>query len=84
MDEQWNYIESVEREIDKIRSEALAKVRLANPYITHVIDPYTFDDYCRKSWDYPGAWYCYFQLPNGITSRQQLIATIVAHTLAHY
>ena len=84
MDELWNYQEQVEQEIDRIRRKALLRAQAINPRVSHVVDNFTFDDYCEKTWDYPGAWYCSFRLPKGIKTEAELIEKIVRETLAHF
>ena len=79
---EWEYLSGVEKEVDEIREKALAKVQAVNPDISVVVDNYTLDDYCYKQWDYPGKWYCFFQLPQGVRSEEELIHQIVAETIA--
>ena len=79
---EWEYLPAVEDRIEAIRDKALAKVQAINPDIVVVVDNHTIDDYCAKQWDYPGKWYCFFQLPDGVRSEEELINKIVADTLA--
>ena len=81
---EWEYLSGVEKEIDEIREKALAKAQAVNPDISVVVDNYTFDDYCYKQWDYPGKWYCYFRLPKGIRSKEDLIDRIASETIARF
>lgn len=80
----WNYQEEVERKIDRIRSMALIEAQQINPDISYVIDKYSFDDYCEKTWEYPGTWYCSFRLPNGVESELELIDIIARETVAYF
>ena len=74
-----------EKEVEEVRSAALKKVRKAHPEIKHVIDRRTIDDYCDKSWDYPGKWYYRgFRLPRGFHSREELIDDIAAETIRYF
>lgn len=52
---------------------------MLNPKISFVIDPYTIDDYSEKQWDNHGAWYVYFQYPNGIRKEEELTRLYQKH-----
>ena len=82
--ENYNYVEEVEKKVDEIRDKALKIVQVINPNISCVIDPYTVDDYCEKQWDYPGAWYVYFKYPDGIRKEEELIDKIISKTLDYF
>ncbi|MBO6002292.1 MAG: hypothetical protein J6P53_02220 [Mailhella sp.] len=74
-----------ENEVEAIRSAALEKVRKLHPEINHVIDRRTIDDYCYKSWEYPGKWYYSgFTLPKGFHSKEELIDDIAAETIRYF
>ena len=79
---EWEYLPAVENRIEAIRNKALARLQAVNPDITVVVDNHTIDDYCGKQWDYPGKWYCFFQLPDDVHSEEELISKMVAETLA--
>ena len=49
----------------EIHEKVLERVRLANPDINSVIDPYQVEDYFQWNWDYPGAWYIVVAIPEG-------------------
>ncbi len=80
----YNYVESVERKVDKIRSKALRLAQAVDPKVGHIVDNRTTDDYCEMIWDYPGAWYASFRLPKGFKTEEQLISQLVRDTLAFY
>ena len=81
---EWEYLPAVENRIEAIRNKALARLQAVNPDITVVVDNHTIDDYCGKQWDYPGKWYCYFCLPKGIRSKEDLIDKIASETIARF
>ena len=74
-----------EEKVARIRDAALQKARQVNPDIPFVIDPRTLDDYCYKTWDYPGAWYSKgFRLPDGFRSEEELVDSIAAETIRYF
>ena len=81
---EWYYQDQVERKMDGIRRMALAKAQAINPAATFVVDHYSFDDYCDKRWDYPGAWYCFFKLPNDVRTESELIDKIAHETIDYF
>lgn len=68
----------------EIHEKVLEKVRLVNPYIDSVIDPYRVEDYFQWNWEYPGAWYLYVAIPEGYRGRENFIKFLVKNTLDHY
>ena len=54
------------------------------PEAEYVIDTRTMDDYITKVWDYPGAWYGYFSLPDGFDSVEALIENLASETVKYY
>lgn len=82
--ELWCYQEQVEHEMAEIRDKALEKARTISPDIPFVVDNYTVDDYCDKVWDYPGQWYCYFKLPKGVKTKDELVNIIARETVEHF
>ena len=81
---EWEYLSSVEKRIDEIREKALAKAQAINPDISAVMDYHRINDYCGKQWDYPGKWYCFFQLPKDVLTEEELIDRIAAETVARF
>ena len=78
-----NYMEHVERQVEAIRDAALQKVRQVYPDATFVVDNRTLDDYSYRQWDYPGAWYVGFQLPEGFRKKEALIDAIAEETIKY-
>ena len=68
----------------EIHEKVLEGVRLVNPDIDSVIDPYPVKDYFQWMWDYPGAWYVVVAIPEGYRSREDFIKFLVKNTLDHY
>ena len=68
----------------EIHEKVLERVRLVNPGIDSVIDPYRVEDYFQWNWEYPGAWYIYVAIPEGYRSRETFINFLVKNTLDHY
>ena len=66
-----------------IHKEALERIRLVNPDIDYVIDPYRVEDFFQWNWEYPGAWYLYVAIPEGYKSREAFIQFLVKNTLDH-
>ena len=80
-----SYVREAEREVRKLWDAALEKVRRTHPEIGCVIDRRTIDDYSGKTWEYPGRWYyAGFRLPEGFSSREELIDDIVKQTLRYF
>lgn len=64
-----------------VHEEALERIRLVNPVIGSVIDPYRVEDYYQWNWEYPGVWYLYVAIPDGYRSREAFIRFLVKNTL---
>lgn len=64
-----------------IHQKVLEKVRMINPAIDTVIDPYPVESYFQWSWDYPGTWYLVVAIPDGFKSRDAFINFLVKETL---
>lgn len=64
-----------------IHEKVLEIVRMTNPEIESVTDPYSVDDYFQWNWEYPGAWYLYVAIPEGFKSRKAFIEFLVKETL---
>ncbi len=79
-----SYIVEVEKEVESFRNAALKKVQMTHPEIEFVIDRRIIDDYCNKTWDYPGKWYVSFKLPEGFRSKEELIDAIAAETIRFF
>lgn len=67
-----------------IHKEALAKARKIRPDIESVIDRNPVDAYFCNVWEYPGKWYLYVSIPEGFSSRDALVDSIVRDTLELY
>ena len=79
------YIGELEKEVEEIRKAALDKVQRTHPEIKFVIDRRTIDDYCYKTWDYPGKWYYSgFRLPKEFRTKDELIDAIANDTIRHF
>lgn len=83
-DYEESYITEVEKEVEEIRSAALKKAQMTHPEIAYAIDRRTVDDYCNKTWDYPGKRYVSFKLPDGFLNKEELIAAIAAETVLYF
>lgn len=68
----------------EIHKEVLERVRLVNPNINSVIDPYPVESYFQWNWEYPGAWYIYVAIPEGFRSRTAFVDFLVKKTLYFY
>lgn len=79
-----SYLRSVEKQVEAIRATALRRVQALRPDIAFVVDRRTIDDYCDKSWDYPGVWYVSFTLPKGFRRKEDVIDRIVRDTLDYF
>ena len=66
---------------EQIHQKVLEKVRLTNPAIDTVVDPYPVESYLQYSWEYPGAWYLVVAIPEGFRSRDAFIDFLVKETL---
>ena len=64
-----------------IHQKALEKVRMINPAINTVVDPYPVESYFQWSWEYPGTWYIVVAIPEGFKSRDAFINFLVKETL---
>lgn len=64
-----------------IHEKVLEKVRLTDPGIDTVVDPYPVDAYFQWNWEYPGAWYLIVAIPEGFKSRNAFIDFLVGKTL---
>ena len=64
-----------------IHREVLEKVRLTNPAIDAVVDPYPVESYFQYNWEYPGAWYLIVAIPEGFRSRDAFVDFLVKQTL---
>ena len=64
-----------------VHRAALAIVQKTRPSVTEVVDCHPVEDYFQEHWDYPGRWYTIVAVPNGYSSRQALIDSIVQATL---
>ena len=85
MDYEIEYSERFEEEVKEIRDAALKKAQLTNPDIKFVIDSRPMDEYCNKTWDYPGKWYYSgFRLPEGFRDKNELIDAIAADTVRYF
>lgn len=78
------YVKEAEREIEEIRAAALKKAQKTHPEIRYVYDRRSFDDYCEKTWDYPGKWYVSFRLPQGYETKEELIDALAEETVRHF
>ncbi len=79
------YFDEAEKAVEAIREEALKIVRLTHPEIKYAVDRRTVDDYCYKTWDYPGKWYyAGFKLPSGFRGKEDLIRSIAEDTIRHF
>ena len=78
------YLRIAEEKLDEIYDLALERARKTVPDAEFVIDARTVDDYLRKVWDYPGAWYVEFSLPDGIDSVEALIEILATETVKYY
>jgi len=78
------YLRIAEEKLEKIYNLALERARKAVTEAAYVIDPRTMDDYLTKVWDYPGAWYVNFTLPDGFDSAEALIESLASDTVKHY
>ncbi len=66
---------------EQIHQKVLEKVRLIDPAIDSVVDPYPVESYFQYSWEYPGAWYLVVAIPEGFRSRDAFIDFLVKETL---
>lgn len=64
-----------------VHQKALEKIRLVNPAVDSVLDPYPVESYFQWSWEYPGAWYLIVAIPEGFKSRNAFIDFLVRKTL---
>ena len=64
-----------------IHQKVLEKVRMINPAIDTVVDPYPVESYFQWVWEYPGAWYIVVAIPEGFKSREVFINYLVKETL---
>ena len=64
-----------------IHQKVLEKVRMINPAIDTVVDPYPVESYFQWVWEYPGAWYIVVAIPEGFKSREAFINYLVKETL---
>ena len=64
-----------------IHQKVLEKVRMINPAIDTVVDPYPVESYVQWVWEYPGAWYIVVAIPEGFKSREAFINYLVKETL---
>lgn len=79
------YIEEVEKEVERIRKAALERVRITHPEIEYAVDRRSIDDYYTMTWDYPGKWYCQgFTLPKGFKTKDELINAIARDTISYF
>ena len=68
----------------EIHEKVLERVRMVNPAVDSVIDPYRVEDYFQWTWEYPGAWYIVVAIPEGFRGREAFIKFLVKNTLEHY
>ena len=78
------YLRIAEEKLYEIYDLALERARKTVPEAEFVIDSRTVDDYLRKVWDYPGAWYVEFMLPAGFDSMEALIEDLASETVKYY
>jgi len=78
------YLRIAEEKLEGIYNLALERARDTVPEAEYVIDTRTMDDYITKVWDYPGAWYVNFSLPDGFDSVEALIENLVSETVKYY
>ena len=78
------YLRIVEKKLEEIYNLALERARKTVPEAEYVIDKRTMDDYMIKVWDYPGAWYVRFSLPDGFDSVEALIESLASETVKYY
>ena len=64
-----------------IHQKVLEKVRMINPSIDTVVDPYPVESYFQWVWEYPGACYIVVAIPEGFKSRDAFINYLVKETL---
>ena len=64
-----------------IHQKVLETVRMINPAVDKVFDPYPVESYIQWVWDYPGAWYVVVAIPEGFKSRDAFINHLVKETL---
>ena len=64
-----------------IHKQVLERIRLVNPDIDSVLDPFRVEDFFQWNWEYPGAWYLYVAIPEGYKSREAFIEFLVRNTL---
>ena len=82
---EMEYLEAFEADVKAIRDAALEKARLTDPKIPFVIDSRPMEEYCSKTWDYPGKWYyAGLKLPNGFSSKEELIDAIAEETIRYF
>ena len=68
----------------EIHEKVLERLRMVNPDIDSVIDPYRVEDFFQWMWDYPGAWYIVVAIPEGFRGRENFMEFLVKNTLDHY
>ena len=78
------YLSKAEEKLDRIYDLALERARKTVPEAGFVIDARTMDDYLRKEYDKPGAWYTEFLLPAGFDSEEALIEDLASQTVRYY
>jgi len=78
------YLRIAEEKLEEIYNLALERARKTVPEAEYVIDTRTMDDYITKVWDYPGAWYVNFSLPDGFGSIEALIENLASETVKYY
>ena len=79
------YWEAAEKDVGEVRDAALKKVQQTHPDVKFVIDRRSIDDYCYKTWEYPGKWYyAGLKLPNGFSSKEELIDAIAEETIRYF
>ena len=78
------YLRIFDKKLEGIYDQALERARKTVPEAEFVIDKRTMDDYLRKVWDYPGAWYVEFLLPAGFDSEEALIEDLASETVKYY
>ena len=78
------YLRIAEKKLEKIYDQALERAKKIVPEAEFVIDNRTMDDYLRKVWDYPGAWYVEFLLPAGFKTEEALIEDLASETVKYY
>ena len=78
------YLRIFDEKLEGIYKLALERARKIVPEAEYVIDTRMRDDYITKVWDYPGAWYVRFTLPDGFDNEEALIESLALETVNYY